>query len=332
MPNYLQRIANSGARTSSVVKPAAAARGLMPPIGPLLSPAMPEETSAAVAEPPAPPIPARPATLAVAEPGRETVSPRETLVEEKSVRTTPPPVAIPPRIANENPASRFSVRAPEALRASAIPSVRDWTIQKVAEETIQIFGPRTTMTTAAKQESAPPPKETSAMPARQQQQPLLETSGQRLVPEASQQARPPALRPTEDASTPIPTPKFASEFRAETSPSLAPAADVHGVESSPAAVRAATSPRPSVITKEPGIDKPATDERQLHVRPANAPEYLRHAPAAEARHRTQVSIGRIDVQVDNQAPLPPATPQPARVPARMNSLEQRYLGRFFLSF
>ena len=37
MANYLQRIANSGARTSSIAKPPAAARGLMPPVGLLRS-------------------------------------------------------------------------------------------------------------------------------------------------------------------------------------------------------------------------------------------------------------------------------------------------------
>jgi hypothetical protein len=76
---------------------------------------------------------------------------------------------------------------------------------------------------------------------------------------------------------------------------------------------------------------PVTDFRRLQAVPANAPPGPRPpAQSAESRRRAQISIGKIDVQVNNQAPQP-ATPLPSRAAARMNSLDQRYLGRFFIN-
>jgi hypothetical protein len=88
--------------------------------------------------------------------------------------------------------------------------------------------------------------------------------------------------------------------------------------------------KPSVLMSDlPAM--PVTEIRRLPVMPASAPLGERSpAQPAESRRRTQISIGRIEVQVNNQA-TQPAIPQPSRSAARMNSLEQRYLGRFFFN-
>ena len=84
--------------------------------------------------------------------------------------------------------------------------------------------------------------------------------------------------------------------------------------------------------RKPATEKPAKEIRSSHVLPSIQTQILRHPGPADSRRRNQISIGRIDVQVNNQAPPQPAEARPANVPARLNSLEQRYLGRFFLGF
>jgi len=50
----------------------------------------------------------------------------------------------------------------------------------------------------------------------------------------------------------------------------------------------------------------------------------------DKRRRSQISIGRIDVQVNNLSQRESAAPTPARQPVYSNFLEARYLDRFFL--
>jgi hypothetical protein len=68
---------------------------------------------------------------------------------------------------------------------------------------------------------------------------------------------------------------------------------------------------------------------ELRAKPPQAPS--RPAlPASPDNRRRQISIGRIDVQVNNvPAPAEPAA-RPARTPAQSNFMEGRYLNRFAL--
>lgn len=52
--------------------------------------------------------------------------------------------------------------------------------------------------------------------------------------------------------------------------------------------------------------------------------------ATDKPRRNQISIGRIDVQVNNQTAPPPVRPQPTKQATHSNFLDARYLSRFFL--
>src|SRR3954468_16333580 len=162
MANYLQRIAASGARTSSLAKPPVAGRGLMPPIGPMLRAEIGENAAEPLENAPVPMPPSGPIADSPPESGAQIGLPQEATRERKSAESTPPPVSIPQRIAAEKPAPRISVRAPEALRASAAPTAREHSIHKVAEETIRTFAPRNLVSRAASDPALQP--QTKAAP------------------------------------------------------------------------------------------------------------------------------------------------------------------------
>jgi hypothetical protein len=292
MANFLQRIADSGARTSSVVKPPAAARGLMPPIAPLPPPALGDEAPEQWDVSSVPPISAPGSVLQGAELGMPEPSPRDSQRHEIetgiSARTQIPG---PPRVASQSPRSRVAIRAPEALRSFVSGVPREHSIHKIAEETTRTFIPRTLLNRTAsesseKQEKISVPRTAHRIPVQNEAslpEPIVATT---QVPRV----------PNENARAP------------ESSFSLQPT---------------------SSVTHSSAI--PVSEIRRFQAEPASAPPGPRPpAQPAESRRRAQISIGRIDVQVNNQAPQP-ATPQPSRAAARMNSLEQHYLGRFFIS-
>jgi len=303
MANYLQRIADSGARTSSAAKPPAAARGLMPPVEPLLRTALGDDAPHRIEFSPVSLSPAP--TPAMPEPDVKLpeLSRRE-LQRDDEVETgksVPMPIPVPLRTGAQNLSSRITVRAPEALRASVSAVPRERSIHKIAEETIRTFAPRTLVNRTVSKSPEQPETNISPLPT----------------------AHPVPTHPLQPAKsvggiTPVNGP----------GPGIA---HTDLPEYLPGAVLPVPSLEVDLKNSATGKHSPAmpgTEIRRLQVAPASAPPGARSpAQPGESRRRTHISIGRIDVQVNNQA-TQPATPQSLRAAARMNSLEQRFLGRF----
>jgi hypothetical protein len=83
-------------------------------------------------------------------------------------------------------------------------------------------------------------------------------------------------------------------------------------------------PTPLERSEASGIPRPQPD----HIQPANHTEPLRLV--FPRKRESRISIGRVEVQVNNQPAAVPS-PAPAAVPASAgDSLSGRYLGRFAL--
>jgi hypothetical protein len=302
MANYLQRIADSGARISSLAKPPATARGLMPPMGPLQRPAIGDEAAQSMENLPDRWIPGGTAADAFPESGAQALQPREAMTadEPAASKKAPLPVAIPQRIAPQNSASQISVRAPKALRASASRAVHEHSVHKVAEETIRTFAPRAlaSRTVPVPQQAA----EKKSVAATDQAQPF------------SQQERVRGEQPPATVQTSKTTGEVETEFK-ETLRRIPPG-ETHS----------------TLTANHKGLtEKPILETRRLQVSSTSPAQSARQPSPTELRRRSQISIGRIDVRVDNRAQPQATSPPQARVPARISSLEQRYLGRFLLT-
>jgi hypothetical protein len=323
MANYLQRIADSGARISSLAKPPATARGLIPPVGPLQHPAIGEEAAQSMENPPDHWIPGRTAADAFPESGAQALPPHEAMTadEPATSKNAPLPVAIPQRIAPQNSASQISVRAPKALRASASRVVHEHSVHKVAEETIRTFAPRAL---ASRTVPVPPQAaEKKSVAATDQAQPF------------SQQERvrgeepPPTVQPskkTGEVGTEI------EETLRRIPPGSYPPGDEPRNRNAAEHLPTYGETHSTLAANQKALtEKPISETRWLQVSSTSPAQSTRQPAPTELRRRSQISIGRIDVQVDNQARPQATSPPQARVPARINSLERRYLGRFLLT-
>jgi hypothetical protein len=84
------------------------------------------------------------------------------------------------------------------------------------------------------------------------------------------------------------------------------------------------------LIPKPAVEKQIAETRRLEER-ATVPKQAQPTfSTTDKRRRSQISIGRIDVQVNNLRPQASTSPLPARQPARSDFLETRYLDRFFL--
>jgi hypothetical protein len=267
----------------------------MPPIAPLPRPALGDEALQHYDVPSVPPISAPASILQGTEVELPEPSPRQ--AERNNIETSksvPKPIPGPPRAGPQSTLSRVAIRAPEALRSFVSGVPREHSIHKIAEETTRMFIPRTLLNRTAGESSEQPEKNIS-LPRTAHRIPVQH--------EASQ----PTNSMDEAAAVKAPVPRIAHEEVPEYVRD---------------AKRSVVSPRndlQSSVRMTPSPAMPVTEIRRLPP-----------AQPAESRRRAQISIGRIDVQVNNQAPQP-AAPQPSRAAARMNSLEQRYLGRFFIN-
>jgi hypothetical protein len=339
MANYLQRIADSGARTSSIAKPPAAARGLMPPVGPLRGSSLGEEAPP-MENPPDPLIPGR-AALADSPESTAHVEPvRESVRGDKPDpgKTAPPPAAIPQRIAPQNATPRTSVRAPEALRASATSTPRERSVHKVAQETIRTFAPRALANRTVHDQPVQPQSEAAKVQFRRPNS----------VPSVERDAEQKPMISADKARTSLATERVRMKERPAMIHS-AQVVDEPGQMNKKASTQTSLEARlAGNEKKDSGRAKPVSAHIEAQAELPMGRESLRETPwlqvastapgrsvrppaLAESRRGTQISIGRIDVEVNNQAPPQAATQQTARRPARMNSLEQRYLGRFLFS-
>jgi hypothetical protein len=234
-----------------------------------------------------------------------------------------PPASISKVIAGQSAASRFSVRAPEALRATALPGAREKSIHKMAEETIRIFGPRAPQRGDAKTHPVLPQLETMPGMAAQAYSVRELSSQQRSIPLDALSVS--EMQTDDKGPAGIRVAEEINEIHQRVKP--APL-HVSALTDKPAE-ETIHEPVHAEIRTEPAANK----VRKLEV-PISSPRSPVLAPGrtlSEDARRSHISIGKIDVQVNNEGPPQPATPQSARIPVRANSLEQRFLGRFFIT-
>lgn len=356
MPNYLQRILISGARTAPSAKPIAFSHSLMPPIsGPVRArinedsiPAAKEFSEPAVAaqhlsrqEPPQatehmPAIQEGDGASSVTPPrgkvSREVMKNRDTdrgaavpLSDISPLQVTPYPSAVGAHI-----------RAPKGLRRQEGGNEREQAIMRAVGETLRAVTSSPTGTRAEADRSSEPPTEFSGSAFSGKSQVTLEKTGRlhsdpsvvSLMPRTTIPSVLPANIPTvENAKQ-----KSTTASQPDTVPSqVVPSITSQSIDIKPIGKEEVSEVSSLVLPKTTG-DRQSRDTSYVEVK-ATAPQQI-STPAVpgmtDKRRRSQISIGRIDVQVNNLPAPPPATPQPTKTSTRSNFLDTRYLSRFFL--
>jgi hypothetical protein len=349
MPNYLQRIVTSGARTTSAAKPPVNSRTLIPPIGSSVRmPAGEEESRSAETVPDSVDVglPAMRASsdvpvqatakqaLVLREPSstvpevhiHERFAPEQ--AHDPVVKPNPPAVAgAPPPLPPLAPAvPGAKVIAPKGLRRGNVNTSRGQRITKVVEETLRTLSPppterhpesKTTVSTPTEvvktDQSEPPLAALQEFPA----QPKAKATTVNVIPAPDHEMKAPAGRTQRAVEA--------------TSPQIVPSAKMQSAEEKPL-----IGPEPTAKISQP-VPKPLTEKPIVQTRRfedwVSAPK--QHAQrvvpgTVEKRRRSQISIGRIDVQVNNLPPQESTVPAPGKQPGYSNFLEARYLDRFFL--
>jgi hypothetical protein len=302
MPNYLQRIAVSAVRTTSPAKPAVSAPTIMPHAAAPGWPPAPDRSEPAEALPDLESLPMR-------------ISPPDEVVSNRQSAAQPPQVAslddAPSPIASAaEPQSRRQINlgastvhgplihAPKGLRGAAQDRGQQRAIVSAMEHTLHAITP-------GPMGVAKPPVH-GEVPFR------------RLATEATIQG----LSRTTD---PLHGESGSNEEDVVEPPQKAE----HAVL--PETVTHRESP-PAQSESTLVTDKQDQDARSVGIRAVPARQAVTMAvpgPAAAGRH-SKISIGRIDVQVNNTPAAADSSPAPAVPMVHSNFLEARYLNRFFL--
>ena len=303
MANYLQRVAMSGARTAPAATPAPATPPILPEIA--LSGFSPEVRSTgavpddnARAERPTPPSPdpemAGPA-LSMSPPASAPAIPSPKGGEQETVPapSTVRPVERPP-VRNKLPGIPDPIRVPKALRPPVPPALEFKTPRVVSAGPSRLPVP------------APSPAPHSA-----------KTPGE-LPPPPPQSESLTAPRPPE----PLPLRPFATSEQTTS---------VIRSERPPAHRRPPVLAQPHNRQAPPLLTSAIADQpRPVPRAPRAAPDTIPTTAAALPRKETRITIGRVEVQVNNRLLQPPMpSPRPAPAETRLN-LESRYLNRFSL--
>jgi len=350
MPNYLQRIVMSGARTTSTAKPPVSSRALIPPViasarvpmteeGPRIA----EEFSELVL----------PAMHAVSDEPMHAVSHKHS-PHERDISSTgawdrgepsgapvhnPVSDRISPAASDVAPfmsaAGAVGVRvlAPKGLRRTRAGNDRQQEITRVVEETLRAVSPR-----------PPENRPEGGIPVESSLEASTITPGEmrQVAPDVSGQLqRKPSAASPAPLTARIPGPRIP----APVTDSKAQESQIQAAEALPAQILpAAQKPSPEVkpsrdaeqssahspLIPKPVVEKQIAETRRFEER-ATVPKQTQPTfSATDKRRRSQISIGRVDVQVNNLSAQPSTSPLPARQPARSNFLEARYLDRFFL--
>jgi hypothetical protein len=352
MPNYLQRIVISGARTTSPAKPPAISHTPMPPIGSSVRTSTGEEERRApevdgIVDSVLPAmrtvgdVPLEPGTPIPALQDQSVVA-REVNVQSPPSEQVHDPVAKHKPLSVESklplppaPAvSAVTVFAPRALRRNANRN-RGQQITSVVEETSRQLSPHS------------PEGHFESKPA-------LQTPGEMVIPAQSETPHASEFhdRPEPKQTVVSPTPLTAKVPNPHI-PSLIAERKVQEGE-----VQKAAEAEPLPILKSPKIQSTETKPRVEPVQDSQISQPvvkpLAKRPLAEAgsledrisapkqpaqrgvfntadkRRGSRISIGRIDVQVNNLPPRETTAPAPAKQPVYSNFLEARHLDRFFL--
>jgi hypothetical protein len=337
MSDYLMRVALSGARTSPPARPPAAGPPRLPEVGLAARQATDTPPVAGAAPPEAQPVPE---VAAPRQTASEPASPAAPLVLGSGERTAPPTRvadADPPTVSTAAPSGGEAVpliRMPRALRptpaqfeerAAPLPT----TPQPGPAPATELVTP-SRLETGRRPEGPASPVPPDAVSARTEapvrkgadpgkgEGPLAEEPPVTLAP-----VPPPAAGPL-----PPPLDRGAD---------ARPEGDTPQVTGKPAASRAADRAelkRAEVIT-------PAKAETELSVFPLPEPPVqvpptgpvagAASLPGEGGTRQARVVIGRLEVQVNNHPPAPPAiVPPRAAGPLPVDALEQRCLDRFRL--
>jgi hypothetical protein len=344
MPNYLQRIVMSGTRTTSAAKPPLSSRALIPPVSVSTRMPMAEEGPRMAEEFSEPVLPAmRAASNEPVHAVSHKPAPHEQDISAPGVPSREEPLQAPvhnpvsdrivPAASQVAPLPAVGVRvlAPKGLRRARAGNDRQQEITRVVEETLRAVSPR------------PPGNLTGVgTPVESAREVSTITPGEMSQDISSQLQRKPSAATPVPLAARIPTPRIpppvaennAQEVQiqaaAEAPPArILPAAQKASVEVKPSRDAEQSSTDSTVISKLP-IEKQIVETRRFEER-ATVPKQVQPTfSTTDKRRRSQISIGRIDVQVNNLSAQAPTSPLPARQPARSNFLEARYLDRFFL--
>ncbi len=348
MRNYLQRVLSSGARTTSPAKPPTVARPLIPPVAPPgwmpleegawfgAEPAdlkKPFQSAEAFAEIPAS-LPAHdvqtqsPEVVRNQEPGRSSVSPEPQPPIGASSHTVEPPVSGEVVSA---PAMVTAIRVPKGMRRAVTIHESQSAMVRAIEQTLSALAPRA---------SQGPTESASAIPNAQDARPLSRIESPAQVQPKPAAAGPMPVLPAEVTQAPLPDTTIAQPEARSTMRSTD--AEARSVDASPANLRAPAAniePRSRQRAMEtqpirgphPPLEREvgATHVFELPAKPPQAAARPALSALSESRRR-QISIGRIDVQVNNVAPVAEAEPRATRTRSHSTFLEARYLNRFSL--
>jgi len=339
MPNYLQRIVTSAARTTSAAKPGAFSRALMPPmIAHAYTPI--GESGLQTAEErfdPMMPVRDEHESAAIKD---EIVSPATASHEESqqtvlgadrgSTALPNAPIAWPTAFA---PAPGVRVQAPKGLRNIQPGNVRKQEIIRTIDETVRHVSPKPNETKAESQGSLESPTTVSAPPGETPQiqhqdsvQPLEKpiTASPRPV---TAKTEAPIVHITAERT--VVQQEAKSVMPGDVSDQVSPAIKMSESKAKPLG-KDEGSPQ-SLLTPRRVAEKQITEVRPLEPQVTTSRQIMPPtiSNTTDKRRRSQISIGRIDVQVNSQpAPQPPSPP--TKLPISSNFLDARYLSRFFL--
>ncbi len=347
MPNYLQRIVISGARTSSSAKPPASSRALIPPVSAAARVPMAEEgprIAGEISEPVLSAVPAasdEPMHAVSHEPSahehgisaagawsleEHPQAPVHNLVSERSSDAAP--------FMSAAGAVGVRVLAPKGLRRARVGNDRQQEITRVVEETLRAVSPRSPGNLTEVGTPVESVRESSSTAHSEAVQASQEVSSQlqrkpsvaSLVPLTATIATPRIPAPaTESKVQKVQVQAAAEALPAQISPAAKkPSAEVKSPR------EAEQSSTHSPLIPKSVVEKQIADTHRFEER-ATAPRQAQPTfSTTDKRRRSQISIGRIDVQVNNLSPQTSTSLQPARKPTHSNFLEARYLDRFFL--
>lgn len=278
---------------------------------------------------PAPsPLVIRPAATAKSftpRPNDEVTDPAASKAGERAPLASAPGTQVPPPVSKEalsgrEEPSRFKpgpvIQAPKALRA----------IATTTAETSSVTG----HTGRARKDPASPGSFAVSPPQPGPAREPQNIAGSPALPEdRSYAASAPAPSFESGRQSPASTGTAHAPARTRTVPQATPASQPRQIQAeSPATLRLPSGGESRRSTPEQGTVSAITrqrDARPIPARPA-APTPL---PPASAKRQGRITIGQIDVQVNNHLPAPTTNPPPpADNSFPSDILEQRYLNRF----
>jgi len=227
------------------------------------------------------------------------------------------------------------VLAPKGLRRARAGNDRQQEITRVVEETLRAVSPRPLENRPEAGPAVESVRESSSTVHSEAAQASQDVSGQlQRKPSAATPvpltARIPSPRISAPATESKPKEVQIQATAEAVSAQILPAAKKPSAEVKPSREAEQRSPYSPLMPK-PTVEKQIAETRRFEER-ARVPKPAQPTvvTSADKRRRSQISIGRIDVQVNNVSAHASASPQPARKPAHSNFLEVRYLDRFFL--